>query len=417
MASINKGDNTGAFGNEFLRIYINNPSNMYIQKAVVHINGNLEKEYYEPTFPLRVNFTGQETEMLSQVNHCKLALWDEHGRRRTAEGKFTFFVKENCIKQPDTPDYYEPEAGTGTENAISFELTDTQFAAQFSINATPDRLSQLQIDLPILTADKIKDGSNIHTFVDEDGNVIISAEVDAHIDWSEVDNKPTINGKPLIGDVTIENNADWYDIENKPDFARVARTGEYKDLKNKPDIPEKVSELQNDKNYTTTQDLDRFYTKNEIDEIVANVDTQQIDEKLSKLHDEHYEDKKELQNQILLSNAQLEAQLENKANKDDVQESIEQMSKLIGKGNFNVTVNGNTTTFPANTHHDIDLQFNIPNKVSQLDNDLQFVKQQDIDLTNFVSKEDFENGNFASKSDIGTGILTLKQNNNTISTS
>ena len=117
------------------------------------------------------------------------------------------------------------------KNAISFELTDTQFAAQFSINATPDRLSQLQIDLPILTADKIKDGSNIHTFVDEDGNVIISAEVDAHIDWSEVDNKPTINGKPLIGDVTIENNADWYDIENKPDFARVARTGEYKGFK------------------------------------------------------------------------------------------------------------------------------------------------------------------------------------------
>lgn len=414
MASINKGDNTGAFGNEFLRIYVNNPNNMHIQKAVVHINGNLEKEYYEPVFPLKVNFTGQETEMLSQVNHCKLALWDEHGRRRTAEGKFTFFVKENCIKHPDEPDYYE--SPSQPDNAISFELTDTQFAAQFVINATPEKLSQLEIDLPILTADKIKDGDNIRTLIDEQGNVIISAEVDAHINWNEVDNKPTINGMPLVGDVVLDTRADWEDITNKPEFARVARTGEYKDLKNRPEIPEKVSELQNDKNYTTQKDLQNYYTKNEIDSLVTDNDVQGLRQEVQELDEQHQQDINALQQELDNVNTVVSDKLRNYPDFSYVDNTVTQMSKLIGKGNFNIDVNGAKTTFPANAHNDIDLKLDIPQKLSDLENDTNFVKKQDIDLSSFVSRQEFEDGNFASKDDIGTGILTVKQNGNIIGT-
>ena len=47
--------------------------------------------------------------LLKQDNTCQLALWDDSGRRRTADGKFTFFVRENRIKEPDSPDYYGEE--------------------------------------------------------------------------------------------------------------------------------------------------------------------------------------------------------------------------------------------------------------------------------------------------------------------
>lgn len=44
---------------------------------------------------------------------------------------------------------------------------------------------------------------------------------------------------------------DWNDIQNKPDFARVATTGSYTDLNDKPTIPTKTSELTNDSGFTT----------------------------------------------------------------------------------------------------------------------------------------------------------------------
>ena len=256
MASINRGDNTGAFGCEFLRIYLNNPNNLAIQKAIFQINGDLEKEYYNPKFPLKVNFTGAETELLQQVNFCRLALWDENGRRRTADGKFTFFVKENQINAPDEP--VEVEEETVEENAIHFDLDEAEFAAQFTINATPSKMSELQQDIPLMTADKIKPGNNIHIFLDEEDNVIINAEVDTTIEWDDILDKPTINGKPLEGDVTIDCeqvNADWLakdgkaQILNKPNLADVAYTGNYNDLTGTPYIPEKVSDLDNDKQF------------------------------------------------------------------------------------------------------------------------------------------------------------------------
>ena len=146
MASINRGDNTGAFGQDFLRIYLNNPNDLYIQKAVFQINGELEKEYIEPKFPLRVNFTGAETELLHQVNMCKLALWDEAGRRRTADGKFTFFVKENRITSPDTPDYVYDDvevknlSNTAANNPIKIASkidVDTRTTPLFAQNVIP----------------------------------------------------------------------------------------------------------------------------------------------------------------------------------------------------------------------------------------------------------------------------------------
>ena len=194
MASINRGDNTGAFGQDFLRIYLNNPNDLYIQKAVFQINGELEKEYIEPKFPLRVNFTGAETELLHQVNMCKLALWDEAGRRRTADGKFTFFVKENRITSPDTPDYVYDDVVDQPDNSIYFDLEDPEFAAEFVINATPSKMSELQQDIPLMTPDKIIGGRNITTHIMDD-TVIIEGDLETQISWEDVYDKPTINGQ------------------------------------------------------------------------------------------------------------------------------------------------------------------------------------------------------------------------------
>lgn len=45
---------------------------------------------------------------------------------------------------------------------------------------------------------------------------------------------------------------DWANITSKPDFKTVATTGSYNDLIDKPTIPTKVSELENDSNYLTS---------------------------------------------------------------------------------------------------------------------------------------------------------------------
>lgn len=45
---------------------------------------------------------------------------------------------------------------------------------------------------------------------------------------------------------------DWANITSKPDFKTVATSGSYNDLTDKPTIPTKVSELENDSNYITS---------------------------------------------------------------------------------------------------------------------------------------------------------------------
>lgn len=276
MASINRGDNTGAFGNDFLRIYLNNPNELYIQKAVFQINDDLTKEYYDPIFPLRVNFSGEETNLLRQVNTCKLALWDEHGRRRTADGKFTFFVKENRISEPDSPDgddYIEyPE-----EVSLNFDLTDAEFAAEFVVNATPQKMSELQQDIYLMTPDKVIGGRGISTSV-SDGYVTIDADIDKETDYNNLLNKPKINGVELVGDLQIDIEeqvqADWNEqhirsksyIRNKPFLANVAITANYNDLVARPYIPVKTSDLTNDSGFIDSEGLDNYYTKEEVDE-------------------------------------------------------------------------------------------------------------------------------------------------------
>lgn len=94
--AIFKGDNTQAFGNNFLTINLNNPLNYAISKAVF-VCGCLKKPFNNPQFPLIVNFNSQESQTLRPNNVGYLVVYDEQGRQRTCNGTITFKAQNGVI--------------------------------------------------------------------------------------------------------------------------------------------------------------------------------------------------------------------------------------------------------------------------------------------------------------------------------
>lgn len=97
MASIIKGDNSGAFGNSFLTIRANIPTGHTVTKAQLKIGNLAIKTYNNPTFPLVVNLTEAETRQLTEQNNCFLAVYDEQGRKATCKGTITFVAKDQVV--------------------------------------------------------------------------------------------------------------------------------------------------------------------------------------------------------------------------------------------------------------------------------------------------------------------------------
>lgn len=91
-----QGDNTQAFGGNFVRVTFSYhaPDGEElplppISKAEVRV-GCMVKTYENPTNPLVVNFTEEESANLSSYNTMYLALYDQNGRKKTACGKLVF---------------------------------------------------------------------------------------------------------------------------------------------------------------------------------------------------------------------------------------------------------------------------------------------------------------------------------------
>ena len=91
-----QGDNTEAFGGNFVKITFTYraPDGTElplppISKAEVRV-GNIIKYYENPTSPLKVNFSEIESSRLNDVNEMYLALYDETGKKKTANGKLVF---------------------------------------------------------------------------------------------------------------------------------------------------------------------------------------------------------------------------------------------------------------------------------------------------------------------------------------
>ena len=86
--NIYQGDNTAAFGGNFLTINIVVPEGEdipSISRAELKI-GCFHKVIETPTFPLTINLTEEETTHLKTENTAYLAVWDDQGRKKTCEG-------------------------------------------------------------------------------------------------------------------------------------------------------------------------------------------------------------------------------------------------------------------------------------------------------------------------------------------
>lgn len=84
-----KGDDTGAFGVEWLTINLAEADKLTITKAEFRC-GEVVKTFEEPEFPIKVNLTSEETAKLKAENTCYLAIYDEDGLKKTCQGAFTF---------------------------------------------------------------------------------------------------------------------------------------------------------------------------------------------------------------------------------------------------------------------------------------------------------------------------------------
>lgn len=89
--TIYQGDNTAAFGGSFLTINVSTESEVMpiITKAELKI-GSICKTFENPTFPLKVNLTEEETLKLQAINTAYLAVWDNENRKKTCQEKITF---------------------------------------------------------------------------------------------------------------------------------------------------------------------------------------------------------------------------------------------------------------------------------------------------------------------------------------
>lgn len=95
--SIYKGDDTSAFGNNFIRVKAKIPEGFIITKAKIRI-GNLPiVTVMNPTFPLIINLTAAQTRQLSTQNECYMAVYDEQNRKRTCTGVLKFIAKDEVV--------------------------------------------------------------------------------------------------------------------------------------------------------------------------------------------------------------------------------------------------------------------------------------------------------------------------------
>lgn len=87
-----QGDNTAAFGGNFLTINISVSEGQpvpRITKAELKI-GCICKTFANPTFPMTINLNEDESAKLQAQNTAYLAVWDAEGRKKTCVGSITF---------------------------------------------------------------------------------------------------------------------------------------------------------------------------------------------------------------------------------------------------------------------------------------------------------------------------------------
>ena len=96
MTTIYKGDDTNAFGENFIKIDVKNDAGYTISKCIFQC-GPIQKVYVRPQFPIYVNFSHVESERLYQQSECFLQIFDEKGLRKTCKGSLTFTAQPKVV--------------------------------------------------------------------------------------------------------------------------------------------------------------------------------------------------------------------------------------------------------------------------------------------------------------------------------
>lgn len=101
-ASLTKGDDTNAFGFNFMTIELEDIEGALddhtISKAEFQC-GPLLKVFETPEFPLTINLSHEETKMLKHQNKCYLRVYDENSLRITCEGELEFDTRKEVVNE------------------------------------------------------------------------------------------------------------------------------------------------------------------------------------------------------------------------------------------------------------------------------------------------------------------------------
>lgn len=96
--TIFQGDNTAAFGGNFLTINLSYSGEILptISRAELKI-GCICKSFQNPTFPITINLNEDESAKLQAQNTAYLAVWDAEGRKKTCVGSITFNTQSRRV--------------------------------------------------------------------------------------------------------------------------------------------------------------------------------------------------------------------------------------------------------------------------------------------------------------------------------
>ena len=102
--AIYKGDDTGAFGNNFITIHVNNPHRREVSKIIVNVNSGVitktftdESHFTVADIELIVNFDSNETARLIARNVVKVITYDMQNRQRTCPQYLVFSAQNGVI--------------------------------------------------------------------------------------------------------------------------------------------------------------------------------------------------------------------------------------------------------------------------------------------------------------------------------
>lgn len=104
--AIFKGDDTGAFGNQFLTITVKNPRLFPISKIEFVVNGGIcippkpftdENNFRTAEITLTANFSSKETTRLNATNTGNLVAYDMNGLQYTCPQTLTFYAQNGVI--------------------------------------------------------------------------------------------------------------------------------------------------------------------------------------------------------------------------------------------------------------------------------------------------------------------------------